>query len=527
MTDRRALILGCLIAVASCLLGCDSSCPQGRAEVGGRCKSIDQLIREANAGMSAGPGDSADPTDNAGQKGALPVQNGMSSAGKGGAGLAATSSAQNAATGTMPSLTGGTNASGPLAGNTSGVAMPSAQGGSGSSAGGMSAVAGTGSGKAECGNGVLEGNETCDPPEQCPTEETCNATMMCVRSTLAGDAKSCTAKCEQVTIVDCMAADGCCPMGCNFGNDEDCSKSCGDGVISPPETCEANSQQPCVTSCDDGNACTMDTLTGSPSQCSVACAHMAIGAGMPNDCGGCKKLSHAKGESCTAGSGLCLGRGQYVCEGQDSVACNAVPKTAMEECDGADNDCDGKTDEGVQNRCGGCRALDHDVGASCTTGANGSCRGSYMCNGKDATQCKAQNVNTEACDNVDNDCDGKVDEDTSQGSACQITKGSCTSKGKWTCMMGASICDAPPVGSDFEICGNGKDDDCDSKVDEHETGTGQPYAPAWFLDCDLDGVGNPTIATNSCSKPPNAKGCPFVQRSGDSNEPPLEMCSCP
>ncbi|MBN1275590.1 DUF4038 domain-containing protein [Candidatus Woesearchaeota archaeon] len=54
---------------------------------------------------------------------------------------------------------------------------------------------------------------------------------------------------------------------------------CGNGRVEPPETCDGN----CPTSCDDGNPCTTDTMTGSPDECNVACAHTQKTSCQDND----------------------------------------------------------------------------------------------------------------------------------------------------------------------------------------------------------------------------------------------------
>jgi len=128
-----------------------------------------------------------------------------------------------------------------------------------------------------CGNGIREGEELCDGddcPVECPPNEN-----KCVRAELVGSAATCDAQCQPTEITACAADDGCCPKGCNFGNDTDCSETCGDGVLSDRETCEPDSADdpcPAQTDCDDGNPCTMDTVTGSAESCSAECAHATI-----------------------------------------------------------------------------------------------------------------------------------------------------------------------------------------------------------------------------------------------------------
>lgn len=72
-----------------------------------------------------------------------------------------------------------------------------------------------------CGNGVVEGNETCDPPGSCPT--ICNDNDACTMNMLGGSAATCNVVCTYSAITMCGNGDGCCPMGCTYATDDDCS----------------------------------------------------------------------------------------------------------------------------------------------------------------------------------------------------------------------------------------------------------------------------------------------------------------
>jgi hypothetical protein len=149
-----------------------------------------------------------------------------------------------------------------------------------------------GGGGPTCGDGVVEADETCDPPASCPTQ--CDDGESCTTQLLQGDAASCTAACETIPINDCGPPDGCCLPGCDVNLDADCT--CGNGIIEPGETCDGN----CPLNCDDGSSCTLDQQTGDITSCDVVCTHDPIlncisgdgccppGCGLvdDNDCGG-------------------------------------------------------------------------------------------------------------------------------------------------------------------------------------------------------------------------------------------------
>ncbi len=125
---------------------------------------------------------------------------------------------------------------------------------------------------ASCGNGVKEGNETCDGAD-CPTS--CDDGNACTKDTLIGSAQQCNAQCTFSQITTCsMTSDGCCPAGCNSLNDTNCGATCGNGVVEPPETCDDN----CPTVCNDNDACTTDALSGQANECNVRCTSTPITA---------------------------------------------------------------------------------------------------------------------------------------------------------------------------------------------------------------------------------------------------------
>lgn len=126
-----------------------------------------------------------------------------------------------------------------------------------------------------CGNGVLEGTETCETSmvatNKLCSSFTCTSTDACTISTTTGSTGTCNPVCTQTKITACSAtADGCCPSGCNHTNDPDCAAKCGNGVIEPPtETCETGIANSCPTTCPMVG-CSMPQLMNAGT-CTAAC----------------------------------------------------------------------------------------------------------------------------------------------------------------------------------------------------------------------------------------------------------------
>ena len=76
----------------------------------------------------------------------------------------------------------------------------------------------------QCGNGVLEAAEQCDPRGTCPT--VC-PNRGCTTFALEGSAATCSAICvETGKLTACTSDDGCCPPGCSSSEDRDCLAIC-------------------------------------------------------------------------------------------------------------------------------------------------------------------------------------------------------------------------------------------------------------------------------------------------------------
>jgi hypothetical protein len=136
------------------------------------------------------------------------------------------------------------------------------------------------------------------------------------------------------------------------------------------------------------------------------------------------------------------------------VRCTQTVFASPEECDGIDNNCNNTTDEGL-----------HRPEACVAPGATGECAraGTWSCGGTAGWTCTAARPATEVCDGKDNDCDGMVDDSVPSGGACADGVGECRTRATLACAGGVMRC--TPAAPVAETC-DGKDNDCDGKVDE-------------------------------------------------------------
>jgi putative metal-binding protein len=159
---------------------------------------------------------------------------------------------------------------------------------------------------------------------------------------------------------------------------------------------------------------------------------------------------------------------EYACTVQGDEACN-----------GQDDDCDGKTDEGIVPPTNFCASLGECAGATA------SCQGvdGFRCNyGPTVSQDANGNIVAETrCDAKDNDCDGAVDESQANlGQACSDSGlGVCQGTGTFQCdtanPTGPATCKITTPGQpkSAEVC-DGKDNDCNGVLDDGAAGGNLP-----------------------------------------------------
>ncbi len=294
---------------------------------------------------------------------------------------------------------------------------------------------------------------------------------------------------------ECDPLAGAGPDVCN-GEDDDCDGEIDEGDFGLGQVCHAG-----IGACRSvgGTAC-IEGLIGCDAEPSEPGAERCNG--VDDDCDGVVDEDALEvGAPCSAGAGACQVAGAQLCQ-EGRVSCDAVPaEPGAEACNGEDEDCDGAIDEGLGiQRCG--EGVCERILAACAEGSPVPCEpllgaGEEQCNGadddcdgevdeglpdlscgegvcaRDLPRCVDGRLNAcdpflgageETCDGRDEDCDGAVDEDLDLG-RCRLGVGSCVVEAPRVCLAGEPVCPVEPGEPSAEVC-NGLDDDCDERADE-------------------------------------------------------------
>jgi hypothetical protein len=303
----------------------------------------------------------------------------------------------------------------------------------------------------------------------CASDGTCSmGTCLAGHYDLNGDPKDgCEYSCEPTGL----------PTGTCNNLDNACTGTVNDGV---DLTTDAKNCGECGNSCDQyfpgaSTACVASkckfvgclpgyvALNGSGAtggcqyQCSVTNGGKEVCDGIDNDCDGVvdNNLTDTGGSCTTTKPGACAA-GTLACASAALVCVSSKPPS-QEVCNGLDDDCNGKVDDGP----GGTSATLPGVGFKCGQKQVGICQfGTTACGTKpDKTigiVCQGEiDPANETCNGQDDDCDGVVDNHLTDSwvvttTACDKNPAPCKA-GTYQCLDGAQTCIGAIVPSQ-EIC---------------------------------------------------------------------------
>lgn len=287
--------------------------------------------------------------------------------------------------------------------------------------------------------------------ERCSTVENDDPNRYCIPPCFAGSTQNCyTGPSGTNGVGTCQAGTQTCTPQLEWG-------PCVGETLPKAEVCGTQKDENCNGQADEGCSCKPNTTQ----ECySGRAGTKGIGA-------------------CKAGTQTCDGNGQW------GPCKNEVTPQSKEVCNGQDDDCNGQVDENIA-----------EIDKPCTVpNAKGRCaQGISECQGG-SLRCRQTKLPvSESCNNEDDDCDGKVD--NNQGNSDFSVTRTCyngTSGCRWDaslkqyrctapCRIGANKC-LPQQGAWSQACDgevvpkteecNNIDDDCNGTIDDNIAGIGK------------------------------------------------------
>ncbi|MBM4395162.1 MAG: thrombospondin type 3 repeat-containing protein [Deltaproteobacteria bacterium] len=239
----------------------------------------------------------------------------------------------------------------------------------------------------------------------------------------------------------------------------------------------------CLDSCPKGWSCELFQPTGSDP--GYFCLQSSTNLCRPcNTDGECTSEAGSQGSRC-------------VKFGDEQGSFCQVPCKAEGDCPDGYECRDHQLREGTFRLCaplsGECGCSPYAIQLGATTNCykvfagGGACAGKRVCGTGGLSACDAATPSAEACDGVDNDCNGETDEDIA-AEECDKPGPNGTCKGVFDCVDGKPVCNAPDPTD--ESC-DGIDNDCNNATDEGFDDTDKDgVADCVDTDCDDDSILN-------------------------------------
>ena len=277
-----------------------------------------------------------------------------------------------------------------------------------------------------------------------------------------GQCEHSVAKCLDGQLQGCNPFEGAKLEICD-GLDNDCDDAVDEELGT--SSCGLGECAHTVPACEDGQPVVCDPKLGAQDE---------VCDGLDNDCDG---LADESLGTMTCGLGKCQKLMPACVDGQ-MPECDPLEGASDEACNGVDDDCNGLVDDDLGATTCGLGPCEHTV-ENCIDGAPQVCD-------------PLQGASDETCDGIDNNCNGQPDEglgtQTCGLGQCEHTVPNCLDGQD-------NPCD-PLEGAVEEICGNELDDNCDGNVDEGcifgsclQVKQATPNAPSGIYSIDPDGEG--------------------------------------